>query len=115
PLAARLKPQTIILVELIGCLLSPVFILLWSNSQAVIWAGALLAGLSMASIFPSTLSFAERRMAITGRATRWIFVGTGAGGMLLPWLIGQLFERFTPQAVMWAILADLVLGFAVYL
>ncbi len=115
PLAARLKPQTIILGELVGCLLSPALILLWSGSQAVLWAGALLAGLSMASIFPSTLSFAERRMAITGRTTRWIFVGTGAGGMLLPWLIGQLFERFTPQAAMWAILADLVLGCAVYL
>lgn len=115
PLAARLKPQTIILSELIGCLLSPILILLWPDSRTVVWIGTLLAGLSMASVFPSTISFAERRMTLTGRVTRWIFVGTGAGGMLLPWLIGQLFEGISPRATMWAILIDLALAFGIYL
>jgi FHS family Na+ dependent glucose MFS transporter 1 len=69
----------------------------------------------MASVFPSSVSFAERRMAITGKATRWIIVGAGAGGMVLPWVIGQLFERFSPYATMWVILIDLVFAFGIYL
>jgi fucose permease len=115
PIAARLKPQTIILGELIGCLLAPALILLWPASRAVVWAGTILAGLSMASVFPSSVSFAERRMAMTGKATRWIIVGGAAGGMVLPWVIGQLFERFSPYATMWVILIDLVFAFGIYL
>lgn len=49
-------------------------------------------------------------MAITGRVTGWFFVGASAGGMTLPWLIGQLFDSIGPRAMMFFILGDLVLA-----
>jgi fucose permease len=74
--------------------------LLWPPPLIVVWLGTCGLGLSMASIFPTTLSLAQGRMPISGAVTGWFFVGAGAGGMTLPWLIGQLFESIGPQVTM---------------
>lgn len=64
----------------------------------------------MTSVFPTVLTLAERRRAITGKVTSVFFVGASLGGMTLPWLIGQLFTAIGPQTTMLAILIDLVLA-----
>jgi FHS family Na+ dependent glucose MFS transporter 1 len=61
-------------------------------------------GLSMASIFPTVLSWAERRMTMSGAVTSWFLVGSSIGAMTFPWIIGQLFESMAPQVTMWMIL-----------
>ncbi len=65
-------------------------------------------------LFPTTLSLAERRLTITGRVSGWFFAGTSAGGMTLPWLIGQLFEPIGPQVMMFAILVDLIVAVSIF-
>ena len=86
PLALRLRARTILFFDLLGALLSVGALLIWPGVWNVIWAGTLGAGVCMASIFPTTLVLAERRMPLNGRVTGWFFVGAGAGGMGLPWL-----------------------------
>lgn len=110
PLASRARPRTILLCDLAGCVASVVAILLWPDSFAATAAGTLGLGLSMASIFPTTLTLAERRMTITGRVTGWFIVGASAGSMLLPWLIGQLFESAGPRSTMCVVVAALALA-----
>jgi len=34
--------------------------------------------------------------------------------MTVPWLIGQLFESVSPQAVFWTILIDVLLGLGIW-
>jgi FHS family Na+ dependent glucose MFS transporter 1 len=114
PLAARFRPRSILLSDLAGCLVSLAIILLWPGSPLAIWIGVLGVGLSIASVFPTTLSLAERRMVITGQMTGWFFVGASAGAMFLPWLIGQLFEAGGPQVVMWVILVDTTLATSIF-
>ncbi len=113
PIAARVRPRYILLGDVVGCIVSVGLILAWPGSLAAVWLGTLGMGLSMASIFPTMLSLAERRMTVTGQVTGWFFVGASAGGMSLPWLIGQLFESTGPQVVMTAILVDLVLALGI--
>jgi MFS transporter, FHS family, Na+ dependent glucose transporter 1 len=115
PLAARLRPRTILLADLAGCLLSVGCIVLWPGSMAVLWLGAAGLGLAMASIFPTMLSFAARRMPTTGKITSWFLVGASFGAMSLPWLIGQLFEPLGPRIAMIVILIDLLAACAVFL
>jgi fucose permease len=114
PIAARFSPQRIILADFAGCLISLGLILWFPHSSWIMWLGALGLGLSMASIFPTLLAYAEQHMTLSGQATRWFFVGTGAGGMILPWLMGQLFAQFGALSVMWAVLLDLTLGLAIF-
>ncbi len=114
PLAIRYRPHSILRADLAGCLASVGVLLLWPGSPAMTWLGTLGLGLAMASIFPTALSLAERRFPITGQVTGWFLVGSSLGAMLLPWLIGQLFEWIGPQVTMVAIGLDLVLALGVF-
>jgi FHS family Na+ dependent glucose MFS transporter 1 len=112
PVAARVRPRLILLVDLLGCMASVVLILAFPGSWVALWVGTIGTGLFMASIFPTTFNMAERRMALSGSVNAWFFVGAALGGMALPWLIGQFFEGLGPTVVMYAILADLLLALA---
>jgi len=120
PIAARFRPRrrgpprTVLLGDLVGALASVGIILLWPHSLAATWVGTLGLGLSLASIFPTTLTLAERCMTITGRVTGWFFVGASAGGMVIPWLIGQLFESIGPRVTMFTIMIDLILSVGLF-
>lgn len=112
-ISTRLRSRTIIVLDLIGCALSAFVILLWRESSLALWIGTFGLGLSMASIFPTILMLAGERMRITGAITGWFLVGSGAGSMLLPWLIGQIFVRTGPEAMTTVLLVDIALTLAV--
>lgn len=114
PIATRLRPRTILLMDLLGGLVSLVVLLLWPASLTMVWIGALGLGLSIASAFPTTLALAERNMTVTGGTTGWFFVGASLGGMSIPWLVGQLFESINPLAFLWTVAITLVLAIGVY-
>jgi len=114
PLAARFRPRTILLTDLLGCLASVGILLLWPGSGTATWLGTLAMGLAMASIFPTCITLAGRRIPITGQVTGWFLVSSSLGGMSLPWLIGQLFEPIGPWITMGIILIDLVAALIVY-
>ncbi|MGB8648736.1 MAG: MFS transporter [Anaerolineae bacterium] len=111
PLAARFSHRSILFVDLLIATASVGAIILWPGSLLAVGGGTLGAGLGMASIFPTLLAFAERRLTVTAGVSSWFFVGSGAGGMVLPALIGQLFERIGPSVTMYSILASLVVLF----
>ena len=110
PIAARFSPRSMLIGDLTGGLISVGIILLWPNSVVAVWVGTVGAGLSIASMFPTSLNLAERLMTITGKVTGWFLIGGSAGSMFLPWLIGQLFESVGPRVTMVTILADIVVS-----
>jgi FHS family Na+ dependent glucose MFS transporter 1 len=114
PIAARLRPRTILIGDLIGCLISVGVVIAWPQSLIALWIGAIGLGLAMASIFPTTITFAARRMPVTGRVTSCFLVGVSLGAMSVPWLIGQLFERNGPQVTMIVVLIDLLAACVVF-
>ena len=113
PLSVRFPPRSLMVADFIGVLISLGVLILGSNSLAATWVGTCGVGLFMASIFPAALSLAQERMTITGQITGWFFVGASAGGMLLPWLIGQFFESVGPWVTMVILLVDLVAALGV--
>lgn len=116
PLGFRFRPRTILGVDLLGCLFSMGMLLLGPTDLRLIWVGTLGLGFAMASIFPTTLSMAERRLSLTGQVTSFFFVGSSLGGMIIPWLTGYLFEHYGPHTMfpmlMLVLLADFALFFA---
>jgi FHS family Na+ dependent glucose MFS transporter 1 len=110
--SGRLRCRTILYMDLLGCLLSMGVILLWPESFTALLIGTLGLGLSMASIFPTAMTFAEERVHLTGKVTSYFIIGGGIGGMFLSWLIGQLYEpagpRITMAIIFIAILVDLL-------
>jgi FHS family Na+ dependent glucose MFS transporter 1 len=114
PLAARIRPRWVLLGDLIGGIISLIFILSVSSSAVLLWSGSILLGLSLASIFPTLFTLAERRMTLTGKVTSWFFVGSSLGAMFSPWLMGQFFETISPLAIIFVCLADLLFAGVVY-
>jgi FHS family Na+ dependent glucose MFS transporter 1 len=115
PLSARFSPAAILLVDLIGSMASVVGIAVFSQSSTALWLGTLGTGGFMASIFPTTLALAGRRMTITGEITGLFLVGAGCGGMFFPWLIGQLFEPIGAGITTLLVLANLIVALVLLL
>lgn len=114
PIGVRFSPRQVLTLDLAGCLLSVAVLLAWPGARVATWVGTIGAGLCMASIFPTTLSLAERHLHITGTITSLFFVGGSFGGMVLPWIIGQLFERIGPSVTIGAVAVAVVLCTAVF-
>ena len=113
PIARKLKPSTVLLIDLIGCILSSGLMVVWTTSRIAVWAGTIGVGLFMASIFPTAILLAGRRMNLTGFTTSLFFLGSSSGAMLIPLLIGQFFERLGPPVTMMVILLAVVLDLGV--
>ncbi len=100
PLAIRIKPIYQLFVSTLGCIVSLGFILLFPNSLYVLTASTAGVGLFIATVFPTTFSFCEIRLGITGKLSSWFFFGAGVGAMSIPWLFGQLLEQLGPYSIM---------------
>ncbi|MEZ4592581.1 MAG: hypothetical protein R3D55_15765 [Chloroflexota bacterium] len=79
-----------------------------------LWAGTIGLGLSMSVIFPTTLALAEHTLSLSGQMTSYFFVGASLGAMIVPWLIGQLFEQVGPIITMITILITLLLAVGLF-
>lgn len=93
PIAVKLKPRTIITLDVFGIILSFIIMLSFNNSIVSLWIGTTLLGLSLASMFPTGIIFAEKQFGLTGKITSYFYLGIGVSGMVFPWIIGQFFEK----------------------
>ncbi|NSW51032.1 MAG: MFS transporter [Anaerolineae bacterium] len=109
PLSSRLPTRLLLFLDLAGSVVSIGLIVFGGASLGTLWAGTLLLGVSMASIFPLTMTLAEQLMNVTGRITSILSISSGLGGLLLPWLLGQLFEWISPDSIMVALLATILI------
>jgi MFS transporter, FHS family, Na+ dependent glucose transporter 1 len=115
PIAARLRPRTILLADIIGCFISIGIAILYPTSLTAMAIASACLGLTLASVYPTALAFAERRMKITGQVTGFLLVGGSVGGMVVPVIIGQMFESIGPRVMMFVLLGDLIVALLVYL
>ncbi|MCS6909785.1 MAG: MFS transporter [Anaerolineales bacterium] len=114
PLSARLRLSTALALDLAGSVLGAGLVLL-ANGPVMVWAGTLLLGLAMASIFPMMLAFAAQQTTPTARLTSLFFMGSSLGAMLLPRLIGALYDPLGPRVALVVILTVVMGQVGVYL
>ncbi len=114
PVAARFKARGILAADLVGWLCSIAIILSFPGSFAALLIGTLGLGISMASIYPTVLTIAGARLKITGQVTGFFIVGASLGAMLLPFVVGQLFESTGARVLIFIIFADFVLAAIVF-
>ncbi len=112
PVTALLRPSVVLYLDYALCLISTGILAIYPESRTALWVGTIGLGFGMASIFPTVLALAERRMGITGESAGWLFIGGGLGGMTLPWLVGQFFESRGPGSLLFFVACGLILGVA---
>ena len=107
PLAKWFHSAQLLKGDLVGTFTAVIalncFPLYAQTAEFILWIAVALYGFSMASIFPSGVSWAEEYITITGRAAMVFVVGASTGEMLCPLLVGQIIES-NPMNLMYFIL-----------
>ena len=83
-------------------------LLIFPLSPALLWTCAIGIGFSVAPVFPSTFGYAQNRLHLSGRITGFFLVGSSAGGMFWPRMVGQFFESQGAQVMSWIVLLNLL-------
>jgi fucose permease len=95
-----MKNEKLILVSAVLSLFAAMLIVA-SPSRELSCLGVVLIGMGFAAIFPTTLAIAgETFPSFTGTAFGIIFVVALTGGMLSPWLAGQIAHMYSIQKAM---------------
>lgn len=96
-LAYVAKPRVVV-ASAIGSAIGAATILA-STSIAMLSAGAVMIGISFASIYPATLAIAaDRYQRVAGTIFGLLFAIGLCGGMLFPWLVGHLSQAVSMRA-----------------
>ncbi|XP_014060493.2 sodium-dependent glucose transporter 1 [Salmo salar] len=91
--ATCMHPGTMILLSLVGCTLSSLFLTLFNSNRVALWVCTGVYGASMSTTFPSGISWVEQYTTVTGRSAAVFVVGAALGEMVLPALVGFLLGR----------------------
>ncbi|KAK1170211.1 sodium-dependent glucose transporter 1-like [Acipenser oxyrinchus oxyrinchus] len=95
-----LKPGTMILLDLVGCTVSSLFLTLYCQNRISVWAGTAVYGASMATTFPSGISWLEQYTKITGCSAAVFVVGAALGEMVIPSVVGFLLGKTQDNPVL---------------
>ncbi|XP_004874054.1 sodium-dependent glucose transporter 1C-like isoform X1 [Heterocephalus glaber] len=88
--ATCLQPGTMIVFSNIGSLVSSLFLVLFDKSPLCLWIATSVYGASMATTFPSGISWLEQYTSITGKSAAFLVIGACLGDMAIPAVIGIL-------------------------
>ncbi|KAI0238738.1 Sodium-dependent glucose transporter 1 [Lamellibrachia satsuma] len=109
-----LSPTVMLVADLVLSVASLCgLVLALQTSPAMLWFCTAVLGLSMASIFPTGITWAERYIKIGGKTAAMFVAGSALGEMTVPALVGFLFKVKGPMWLMYILLAGAV--FTVFL
>ena len=110
PLAARFKSKLILFGDLAGAFLGLGLVLFFPGSRIALWTGTIILGASLASIFPTALTYVETIMPMTGKITSRFFISGSIGSIFLPWIIGRYVEGVGPQIIIYVLSVTLIIA-----
>jgi len=109
PLAVRLAPHRVLPAALLGSLAAVALLLAFPGTTGMLWATVIGLGFFLAPIWPNGFTLAGQSLHLTARLSSLILLGDSLGGMLLPWLVGQVIEASGPLVMTRLVFASLVL------
>ena len=89
PLSTHLSAKQMVMLDAAGVSAALGAMATWPTDPAVVWAGTAFFGLSVASVFPSTLNFAKQEHQASGKAITLIMQAGSAGAIVVPKLVAS--------------------------
>ena len=108
PVATRFPPQRMVLAALSLCLSLLAVLLLLPDTRVVVWSVAVGLGFCMAPLWPMGFTLAGQSLTLTATVSGMILLGDSFGGMVLPWLVGQVMAVTGPRALAFLVFGSLV-------
>ena len=111
-----LSPALMLIGDLVmTCLSLAGLVMALDSNHIILWFCTAVLGAGMASIFPTGITWAERYMRMTGKATSVLVVGSALGEMFMPALTGYLFETKGPMWLLYIMLGAGLLSAVLYI
>ena len=108
-LARCLSPTVMLVADLVLSVASlGGLVLTLQTNPEMLWFCTAVLGLSMASIFPTGITWAERYIEVGGKTAAVFVAGSALGEMSVPLLVGFLFKAKGPMWLMYVLLAGAV-------
>lgn len=99
-LLKKMTKTRLVLISAVGSAIGSA-VMLASQSVPIVAAGAVIAGLSFAAIYPTTLAIAaDRYQRQAGTIFGLLFAVGLIGGMLFPWALGHISQRVSVRSGM---------------
>ena len=96
PLSRYLRPSKMLWLDMAGCMLGSAILVSQisdldcnRSDHTKLWAGTVILGISMASVFPSAINFAEYFVTVSGKTASVLLVAASFGEMLIPLAVGN--------------------------
>lgn len=90
------QPSQLLKGDLLGTLIAVIILVCfpyyYQQADILLWIAVIIYGFSMASIFPTGVSWAEEYITVNEKAAMILVVGASTGEMVLPFAIGQFIE-----------------------
>ncbi|MCJ7717517.1 MAG: MFS transporter [Anaerolineales bacterium] len=115
PLAAKLKLKTILIADVVGMFAGLGLVFLFPGKIDLLWVGTIILGFSVASLFPTMLTYVESMLPMTGKTTSIFFVSGSIGSIILPWVIGRTVESIGPIVIIRILFMSTVLAGVIFL
>jgi hypothetical protein len=114
PVSLRFSSTVMIFSDLLGCILSLLCIIIFHDSAAILWIGSVAYGLSVASIYPSAINYAEAHVegGVTGKVLSILVVSASLGDAIIPILMGLSFSTATGPLGMMLLTLGVAVGAA---
>ncbi|KAK7835246.1 hypothetical protein U0070_017782 [Myodes glareolus] len=88
--AKVLQPGTMIVLNNLASVVSSFLLVLFDKSPLCLWIAIAVYGASMATTFPSGVSWIEQYTTLTGKSAAFFVIGASLGDMEIPAVIGLL-------------------------
>lgn len=123
PISRYLRPSKMLWMDMAGCLLGSVVLMSQfkngscnASDMTKLWIGTVLLGVSMASVFPCAVNWAEYFVTVSGRTASILIVASSCGEMLIPLAVGNTIgETVGPCSLMICALVISVLVLVTFL
>ncbi|XP_039207139.1 sodium-dependent glucose transporter 1 [Crotalus tigris] len=93
-------PGSMILISIVGSTVSSLFLVLFNVHSVALWVGSAVYGASMATIFPSGISWLEQYTTVQGKSAAMFVMGAALGEMCIPGAVGFLQGYFPTLPVL---------------
>jgi MFS transporter, FHS family, Na+ dependent glucose transporter 1 len=108
PLATRFTPPQMVLAALGTCLSLLTLVIIRPDSRVVLWTVVCGVGFGMGPLWPAGFTLAGQSLPLTASVSGMILLGDSVGGMVLPWLAGQVLDVTGPGALIYLVFGSLV-------
>lgn len=115
PISTRCSLSLMLLCNMLGCLIALSIEVIIHDSLSILYIASALFGVSLSSIYPTSVALAEQNINMTGLVTSCLVIAAASGEMAFPIFVGRVLFNISPFTFLRFALAITIFGMFLYI